>query len=382
MKELPFMNHSNASAFQGHCDELGQNCNDSYDYTNFSVWERYPSVILLLYEHRPAAYFISKYLLILWMVLGFPGNILAIIVWLQPKMRTSSGFYLATGAMVDLFLLMYKASSMVQKRFNYYLRDNNGLCQLLTVSHFMCQYLHVLLILGFSVERCIAICYPLKRAQFCTKSRALKVISALVLLSLSIAAAQAYFWEIDDYGRCDFRNSVAEGGMISVISIWNFTSEMLLFLCVPFCILAINLHVIAVLRNTRRKKQDFQPTVNRKKFKRTTTCTLISTSFFDMVTELSVSTVHIIWPLFKTGNEHLTDSQIKQDAAWQRYITYQAITNIVYTICVSRYASNFYIYVATGKSFRKELKCLTSKKLLGRGSRRVSTQTSYLSCWK
>jgi len=50
---------------------------------------------------------IDRYVTPVWYVLGIPGNLLAYCVWMQPKMRRSSGVYLASLALDEcLFLIM------------------------------------------------------------------------------------------------------------------------------------------------------------------------------------------------------------------------------------------------------------------------------------
>jgi len=50
---------------------------------------------------------IDLYVTPVWYLLGIPGNLLAYCVWMQPKMRRSSGVYLASLALDEgLFLVM------------------------------------------------------------------------------------------------------------------------------------------------------------------------------------------------------------------------------------------------------------------------------------
>lgn len=50
---------------------------------------------------------IDRYITPVWYILGIPGNLLAYCVWIQPKMRRSSGVYLASLALDEcLFLVM------------------------------------------------------------------------------------------------------------------------------------------------------------------------------------------------------------------------------------------------------------------------------------
>jgi len=56
---------------------------------------------------------IDRYVTPVWYVLGIPGNLLAFCVWMQRKMRRSSGVYLASLALDEgLFLLMQVPASM------------------------------------------------------------------------------------------------------------------------------------------------------------------------------------------------------------------------------------------------------------------------------
>jgi len=55
----------------------------------------------------PAIDAIDLYVTPAWYVLGIPGNILAFVVWVQRRMRPSSGCYLAALALDEcLFLMM------------------------------------------------------------------------------------------------------------------------------------------------------------------------------------------------------------------------------------------------------------------------------------
>ena len=55
----------------------------------------------------PAIDAIDLYVTPVWYILGVPGNILAFVVWVQRRMRPSSGCYLAALALDEcLFLIM------------------------------------------------------------------------------------------------------------------------------------------------------------------------------------------------------------------------------------------------------------------------------------
>jgi len=59
------------------------------------------------FANWPVIESIDLYVTPVWYVLGIPGNILAFIVWVQRRMRPSSGCYLAALALDEcLFLFM------------------------------------------------------------------------------------------------------------------------------------------------------------------------------------------------------------------------------------------------------------------------------------
>jgi len=69
----------------------------------------------------PAIDAIDLYVTPVWYLVGIPGNILAFVVWVQRRMRPSSGCYLAALALDEcLFLMMqvrYAPSISVERLF-------------------------------------------------------------------------------------------------------------------------------------------------------------------------------------------------------------------------------------------------------------------------
>lgn len=56
--------------------------------------------------HRPGVVSFDRHLTPLWYAIGFPGNALAFCVWIQRRMRHSSGCYLASLALADFVFLV------------------------------------------------------------------------------------------------------------------------------------------------------------------------------------------------------------------------------------------------------------------------------------
>ena len=55
---------------------------------------------------------IDRYVTPVWYVVGIPGNILAYIVWIQSRMRPSSGCYLAALALDECIFLLLQVCAL------------------------------------------------------------------------------------------------------------------------------------------------------------------------------------------------------------------------------------------------------------------------------
>ena len=94
------------------------------------------------------------------MALGIPGNILSAIVWLRLHVasKNSSAVYLAALAINDIAFLLF---------ITYTSRCDDWLCHGSEFLFLSTTTLEPLLVLGFSVERLIAICCPLQVLCIC-----------------------------------------------------------------------------------------------------------------------------------------------------------------------------------------------------------------------
>lgn len=126
-----------------------------------------------------------QYYIPLIILIGLVGNLLSCIVFLNThlKMRSSS-YYLAALASADFgflvaLLLVWLNSTVGWKVFN-----TAGWCETLVYISAVCSSLSVWLIVAFTVERFIAVQYPLHRPHMCTIARAKTIVLVLVILAL------------------------------------------------------------------------------------------------------------------------------------------------------------------------------------------------------
>lgn len=136
--------------------------------------------------YRPIIAWTDKYVTLLMYIIGFPGNALAFVVWIQRRMRHSSGCYLAALAFVDFVFLSLQLVFELHSVWGVPTLNVFLVCEIFPVFFIASQHLSPLLVLGFTFERFISVCYPFQRDRFCTTSRAIKV-SFLYLFNLILS---------------------------------------------------------------------------------------------------------------------------------------------------------------------------------------------------
>jgi len=100
------------------------------------------------------------------LALGIPGNIMSAIVWLRLHKKNSSGVYLAALAINDLvFLLSQFTNHVIVDLIGYRFSPIGLETTYIVCVNYLLGYavtIEPLLVLGFSVERLLAICRPLQ----------------------------------------------------------------------------------------------------------------------------------------------------------------------------------------------------------------------------
>jgi len=131
------------------------NCSDAAAAAAADAVFPYESIEEFYQRQLPSIMALNRYFTIVWYVVGFPGNFLALAVWMQPRMRHSSGCYLAALAAADFLFLMLHFVFELQTSWDTSVLDRPGLCESFPVVFYSTQYLSPLLVLAFTVERCV-----------------------------------------------------------------------------------------------------------------------------------------------------------------------------------------------------------------------------------
>ncbi|XP_033113196.1 thyrotropin-releasing hormone receptor-like [Anneissia japonica] len=121
-------------------------------------------------------------------LIGFIGNAMVIVVVLKVKgMRSPTNCYLVSLAIGDSTLSLI--STLLHSLPELYL-PNVGFpygifgCRLFIFLEYLSYNSTALSITAFTVERFIAICYPMRSATICTNSRAIRIISAIWIFTI------------------------------------------------------------------------------------------------------------------------------------------------------------------------------------------------------
>ncbi|CAC5382535.1 unnamed protein product [Mytilus coruscus] len=309
-----------------------------------------PSTTDILLRFEPYSVYIDRIVSPIWYIIGLFRNPISAKVWLGRKSRkNSSAIYLGLLAIVHMFYIIIHFS-FLELTYTWEIPTNDKivLCQTLNVFSIFPQYLAPLLVLGFTVERYIAVCHPFKKETFCTVRRAIIVITCLTVLAFGFACVQADAWKYyPAYKKC-FGNTKT----LKFQTEWTAITEIMFFLVVPLCVLMFNiLNIREIKRITSHG-----PAVSADRIQ-TSTVTLLTVSLYFIFTLLPASVAYAIQKDIPNGELKNFGSLelIATDPVWLMFFKYIAIRKVVEEICLSNSACYFFIYYITGKNFRKQV---------------------------
>ncbi|XP_076625117.1 uncharacterized protein LOC143343773 [Colletes latitarsis] len=130
--------------------------------------------------------FFHQYYIPSIILLGLVGNLLSCIVFLNTHLRIrSSSYYLAALATADFGFLVTLLLVWLNNTLGWKVFNKDGWCETLVYVSAVCSSLSVWLIVAFTIERFIAVQYPLHRPHMCTIARAKAIVLVLVILALA-----------------------------------------------------------------------------------------------------------------------------------------------------------------------------------------------------
>ncbi|KAK3917289.1 Neuropeptides capa receptor, partial [Frankliniella fusca] len=137
------------------------------------------------YFFQDVVEFLHQYYVPVMIVMGLVGNLLSCVVFLNTHLRLrSSSYYLAALATADFGYLAVLVLVWLNSVHGVQVFDKEGWCQIVTYVSSVCAFLSVWLIVAFTVERFIAVQYPLHRPHMCTVARAKAIVACIAVFAL------------------------------------------------------------------------------------------------------------------------------------------------------------------------------------------------------
>lgn len=200
--------------------------------------------------------FFHQYYIPSIILLGLVGNLLSCVVFLNTHLRIrSSSYYLAALATADFGFLITLLLVWLNNTLGWKVFNKDGWCETLVYVSAVCSSLSVWLIVAFTVERFIAVQYPLHRPHICTIARAKTIVLVLVILALTshsysfVTAGVVSSRDGEEY--CDLKVEYLE--TMKIISIIDSIASLIAPLVL---IIVMNTMIMRnLLRFSRRFKQ-------------------------------------------------------------------------------------------------------------------------------
>ncbi|ESN92487.1 hypothetical protein HELRODRAFT_194208 [Helobdella robusta] len=293
--------------------------------------------------------------------IGLVGNILTIVVMRKkPFLASSACVYLPAIAIFDILTLVTSVPNEWTSWYN--IQYPTWLCCLHRFINYSTGDISVWILVAFTMDRFIAVCFPFKKQLFCTPRKALLTVFICTLLAVFKNAH--VFWTrgyVESKAKCTkvsryrtFEDTIRPYIVLVTVSLLPF-----------FCILIFNGFIIHhLLKSSKTKPKSFsgrrvsaaknslstgeahntekESGKRDKKSFYQTTAMCLSVSFAFLVLYFPTIVVQIC----------------KESKEFDKNDTFEVIRNISNMLPLVNHSINFYLYCLTGVRFRNELKVL------------------------
>ncbi|XP_076080037.1 cysteinyl leukotriene receptor 2-like [Mytilus galloprovincialis] len=353
---------------------LSNNTNASSCLTLYSSSPEYRDV------YHAGRYFYAYFTPII-IVVGILGNTLSLNVFLSRNLRSlSSSTYLAALSVSDLFILTFYVTVEWLRRgltflfpgSNVRFLDVNGMCEFQLYISYVSRFMSSWLLVAFTVERYIGICFPLLRRNLCTTTSTRKIVSGIFLFSAIIVIYKPI---LSGIYKSDAGNLYCTGspkhGFISFVFDSIFA---LLISFVPFVIImVINILIIKKLLRQKRSKNCKRVMTEESTIRLEFTIILLALSICFIIFNIPYL---VLWCRNFLTSKYVTTLNASTSDVNLSY--WQGLLYFVRTIFYINYCINFFLYLITGAYFRREVRVLFSYKTLRRSiDRNVKDDDAY-----
>ena len=284
---------------------------------------------------------------------GFVGNALSLWTFLGTTLRKmSSTQYLSALAVIDsLFLLTLLLVWLTNLDVNLY--NTEGWCQMTLYVSYVCTFLSIWYVVAFTVERYIAVCFPIKRSNMCTTFRAKAVVCALLVFAVVLYLNQSWMAGvvmINGKGLC-----IPLPVFISTVKVFNRV-DIVLNLFLPYStIIILNALILkSVVTFYRRRKSMIRTTTTAKRDQTITFRPKAQIKISQALLAVSFAFLLLNSPGHIMRLRHVLKTLMDPyyRAPYSEFLLQQLFQYFFYT----NFSVNFFIYFLLGKGFRRGLR--------------------------
>ncbi|XP_029435623.1 growth hormone secretagogue receptor type 1-like [Rhinatrema bivittatum] len=207
----------------------------------------------------PAIYGVTVICVLLF-IIGVAGNISTILIISRFKgMRTTTNMYLSSMALSDIFIFLCMPIDLYKMWHYRPWSFGDLLCKFTQFLSEACTHSTILHITALSVERYLAVCFPLRAKVIITKTK-IKIL-ILVLWTLALSSASPIFVLVGveyengtdpaDTSECKCTNYAVTSGLLNIMA---WVSSLYFF--VPVCCLSVLYGLIG--RKLWKRKKCYQ----------------------------------------------------------------------------------------------------------------------------
>ena len=336
-------------------------------------------------------YKIGYYITLIWnptlSFVGLVGNVLATLALFQKHNRKiSSCIYMGILGLLDLLtnvihLLWYFLGKGLLT-FMYSESMHHILCRIVWYLGSGVVLASSFVVVAMTVDRFLAVRWPLKTLHFCTPRRAKLVCTFVICLAFSCKVP--YIWLITAVGKL---NCVAFGQSDNVWITLYYWINTALSCYIPFVILlTLNILIIKAIRLTQRNKyisegsihqftsngtgsstkystaseatNGISMTVKRNNKRSNIKTSQVGNSVTVMLLLVSFAFILLTAPIYIFYIVYMIKSKYSSSYAYAEYYFSAVFTSSIYQF---NSAINFYLYCFSGTKFRSDLKLLFAK---------------------
>ena len=302
--------------------------------------------------------FLDTYYLPTIIGIGLIGNTVSFVVFVSTYLnRLSLSVYLAALSVADSGFLCALSVGWLEYA-GIALFHTNGWCQATVYATYVFSFLSAWFVVSFTVERYIAICYPLKRPEMCTVDRARCVVCSLSVFALVSYSCTLKFSGVKRVGQYTLCHSVDEYN--AMMRGLTYVDTVVTFI-VPFvAIFAFNVRIFHKISYFYSKKDgaesrqhDYCSTAHHRHYAPSKICLRNRAQIKVTKFLLLISTVFLVinLPSYVIRIVAFLHNIMAQDNSRLDILLQQLFQFVFYT----NFSVNFFLYSLCSKKFRTAL---------------------------